>query len=527
VVSSAPECAQKQMMYWKAVLLARYAVATTINSRNVHETHLNDEAGTGGVWAPNFNDILRLEKDHPHGTHGAFLQEGPTVSKPLFRHAVNPSPNMVWIGELFAILVTIVLVLFATQLQVSQYLALRKRQTDKALKLAYPWRCLPSAVDIMEIGPTYATNFQSGLKQSFAARGLSPEADRIALMSFLIPAEAAGKKQPRALIERHNRVPAGCLGGKRALAKHLKDIKLDTLAPMTFLSPLALRKALEPRVKFVGFVQGIVSDARAEGLWFLKHSTMDRNEGVSCFKGVRNLLAHWDKMSRSQRVLYVAQAEVPRPMLMDGRKMMVRAYVITLPGGRCFMHRELLLKGHPQPYDPSDADPLRHVVSCVKYDGVISGRGTEWPHYEKVWPKISKMMTAILGPSAVGNGRLPFTLRDDTMLDLVCHRIQDRFQDIYSWLRWGRKAGALLYNLFGVDIIVDQDLRPWLIELNPGPAMGIDQRDPLATQLRADVMEDLCRLLLDPLLRTVQVSQKNEEQRARLFAEFLILFEKE
>lgn len=177
---------------------------------------LESKAGTGGVWAPNFNDILRLEKDHPHGTHGAFLQEGPTVSKPLFRgapsvklrrqmlnlelgrqglldgsgHAVNPSPNMVWIGELFAILVTIVLVLFATQLQVSQYLALRKRQTDKALKLAYPWRCLPSAVDIMEIGPTYATNFQSGLKQSFAARGLSPEADRIALMSFLIPAEA-------------------------------------------------------------------------------------------------------------------------------------------------------------------------------------------------------------------------------------------------------------------------------------------------------------------------------------------------
>lgn len=52
-------------------------------------------------------------------------------------------------------------------------------------------------------------------------------------------------------------------------------------------------------------------------------------------------------------------------------------------------------------------------------------------------------------------------------------------------------------------VLLRQDLRPWLIELNPGPAMGIDQRvrasdppgcdellqDPMATELRADVME--------------------------------------
>lgn len=437
---------------------------------------------------------------------------------PLMRHAplhVSSSPSVVWIAELFAILVTVVLVLFAAQLQISHYLAVRKKQTIKALRMAYPWKSLPSTGEIMELGPTFATNFQSGLKQSFLARGMSAATEKVALVSFLIPAEAAGKTQPRAMLERHGRVPAGSLGGKRALARHLKYIRLESLAPMTFLSPWALRKSLEPRVKFVGVVQGVGSEAKAEGLWFLKHSTMDRNEGVMCFKGVRNLLAHWDQLPKSQRGFYVAQAEVPRPMLMDGRKMMIRAYVITLPEGRCFMNRELLLKGHPRAYDPKDADPLRHVISCVKYDGVTSARGTQWEHYEKVWPKISKMMTSILGPSAVGTGRLPFTLRDDSMIDLACHRISDRYQDLVSWFQWGRKAGALLYNLLGVDIIVDQDLRPWLIELNPGPAMGIDQRDPLATQLRAEVMEDLCRLLLDPLLRSVQMTNKSEEQRSK------------
>ncbi|CAJ1359435.1 unnamed protein product [Effrenium voratum] len=437
---------------------------------------------------------------------------------PLMRRAppALSSSRLFWVAELLAIVVTVVLVLLATHLQVSQCLATKKRQQEKSQKVAYPWPSIPA--ELLEVGPSFATNFQSGLRQCLAARGLSPSptfSGEVALVSFLIPAEAAGKTQPRALLERHNAVPPGCLGGKRALASHLQRLRLEALGPPTFLSPQSLRKCLEPRVRFAGLVEGVVSEATADGLWFLKHSTMDRNEGVICFKGATNMLAHWDKLPKSQRSRYVAQAEVPRPMLLEGRKMMVRAYVVTLPQGRCFLNRELLLKGHPQPYDSQDPDPLRHVISCVKYDGVISARGTLWPHYAKVWPKVSKMMTAVLGPAAVGHRKYPFSLRDDSMMDILCNHIAAQCQDLCSWLRWGSKAGALLYNLMGVDIIVDQDLRPWLIELNPGPAMGIDQRDPLATELRAEVMEDFCTLLLDPLLRSVQTAKKSEEERAR------------
>ncbi|CAE7563311.1 unnamed protein product [Symbiodinium natans] len=436
-------------------------------------------------------------------------------SAPLMRHMQSGDlPSWIWVGELAAIVITLGFVLVAVHLQVSECLGQRRKMVEKAQRMAYPWTNLPIS-DILKVGPTFVTNFQSGLRQSFTSRGLLPgEPDEVALASFLIPAEAAGSKQPRAVLERHGGVPPGCLGGKRALALHLQRLKREALAPMTFLSPEALRKSLEPRVRFAGIVQGVVSEARADGLWFLKHSTMDRNEGVTCFKGARELLKAWDKMKRKERSRYVAQAEVQRPLLMEGRKMVVRAYVITLPGGRCFMNRELLLKGHPMSYDPADPDPLRHVISCVKYDGVVSMRGTSWTHYEKVWPKLAKMMTTVLG-HLEGAGAVPFALRDDTMIDLLCHRVVQKCQDVLDRMRWGRQAGALLYNFMGADIIVDEDLRPWLIELNPGPAMGFDQRDPQATQLRAEVMEDLCELLLDPLLRSVQVATKSKEERAR------------
>ncbi|CAE7899287.1 unnamed protein product [Symbiodinium sp. KB8] len=430
---------------------------------------------------------------------------------PLMRHVPSGDvPSLIWLGELAAVLITLGFVLVAVHLQVSECLGQRRKMAEKAERLAHPWSSLPIS-DLLQVGPSFATNFQSGLRQAFTDRGLSPvEPDQVALASFLIPAEAAGTRQPRAVLERHGGVPPGSLGGKRALALHLQRLKREALAPMTFLSPDALRKSLEPRVRFAGIVQGVVSEARADGLWFLKHSTMDRNEGVTCYRGARELLRAWEKMKRKERGRYVAQAEVQRPLLMEGRKMVVRAYVITLPGGRCFMNRELLLKGHPMSYDPTDPDPLRHVVSCVKYDGVVSMRGTGWTHYEKVWPKLAKMMTTVLS-HVEGAGTVPFALPDDTLLDLFCHRVVQKYQDLLDWMRWGSKAGALLYNFMGADIIVDEDLRPWLLELNPGPAMGFDQRDPQATQLRAEVMEDLCQFLLDPLLRSVQAAAKSKE----------------
>lgn len=434
---------------------------------------------------------------------------------PLMRHVPSGDvPSLIWLGELAAVLITLGFVLVAVHLQVSECLGQRRKMAAKAERMAYPWSSLPIS-DLLQVGPSFATNFQSGLRQAFTSRGLSPvEPDQVALASFLIPAEAAGTRQPRAVLERHGGVPPGSLGAKRALALHLQRLKREALAPMTFLSPDALRKSLEPRVRFAGIVQGVVSEARADGLWFLKHSTMDRNEGVTCYKGARELLKAWEKMKRKERGRYVAQAEVQHPFLMEGRKMVVRAYVITLPGGRCFMNRELLLKGHPMSYDPADPDPLRHVISCVKYDGVVSMRGTGWTHYEKVWPKLAKMMTTVLS-HVEGAGKVPFALPDDTLLDLFCHRVVQKYQDVLDWMRWGSKAGALLYNFMGADIIVDEDLRPWLIELNPGPAMGFDQRDPQATQLRAEVMEDLCEFLLDPLLRSVQAATKSKEDRAR------------
>lgn len=406
-------------------------------------------------------------------------------------------------AETGALLLACLTVFFLASCLISSFTASKQSPAKAAANPdpMYPWPAKTSVKDILACGPTCAVNLNCALKKSLADRGLSPVsgAHEQALVSFLVPAESAGKTQPRAFLERSNGVPPGFLGGKRSLALHLRRNQLDALAPLTYLHPGTLRKVVEQSRQPPDRRKGGISPATVNSLWFLKHSTMERNEGVMCFKDADELLVKWDKLPKEEQLRYVAQAEVPRPYLMQGRKMMVRAYVATLPGARVFLNRELLLKGHPKPYDAHDPDPQKQVISCVNYPGVISSRGTAWSEYQKIWPKLCAMMSALLGPSASFRNDQPFSSQVRAAFqDLVAHA-QSPFLS-------GGKAGTLKYNLIGVDVIVDRDLRLWLIELNPGPAMGIDERDQLVTDLRADVFEDLSQLLVDPLLRVAKKS---------------------
>lgn len=425
------------------------------------------------------------------------------VSPSMMRREKPALARARWIRtvETGALLLACLTVFFLASCLISSFTPSKQIPTKAAANrdTMYPWPARTSAKDILACGPTCAVNLNCALKKSLADRGLNPVsgAHEQALVSFLVPAEAAGKTQPRAFLERSNSVPPGFLGGKRSLSMHLRRNQFDDLAPLTYLHPGTLRKVVEQSRQPPARRKGGLAPATVNGLWFLKHSTMDRNEGVMCFKDADELLVKWDKLPKEEQLRYVAQAEVPRPHLMQGRKMMVRAYVATLPGARVFLNRELLLKGHPKPYDAHDPDPQKQVISCVNYPGVISSRGTAWSEYPKIWPKLCAMMSALLGPSASFRNDQPFS-----------SQVRAAFQDLVAYAQSpfvsGGKAGTLKYNLIGVDVIVDQDLRLWLIELNPGPAMGIDERDQLVTDLRAEVFEDLSQLLVDPLLRAAK-----------------------
>lgn len=57
----------------------------------------------------------------------------------------------------------------------------------------------------------------------------------------------------------------------------------------------------------------------------------------------------------------------------------------------------------------------------------------------------------------------------------------------------------------GYDMMIDEDLNPWLIEVNSSPAM--DYSTPITRKLVKMVMQDIAKIIVD--LRKKKIKTKN------------------
>lgn len=67
--------------------------------------------------------------------------------------------------------------------------------------------------------------------------------------------------------------------------------------------------------------------------------------------------------------------------------------------------------------------------------------------------------------------------------------------------------------LYGFDILVDSDLKPWLLEVNLSPSLGCDT--PLDTRVKSALLADLLTLVglpaVDPVVRPQTQSRRNRD----------------
>jgi len=154
---------------------------------------------------------------------------------------------------------------------------------------------------------------------------------------------------------------------------------------------------------------------------------------------------------------YVIQPSIDRPLLHEGYKQSFRVYVLTLASGEVYVYRRIFAALSGKPYSPQSRELEAHVP------GFKGAKRVEVTNPQLRW--IITRAAADVGHAY--NNEVPY-------------------------------KGAT-YALYGVDVIVDEDGKPWVIENNVScditPSVVQDQtRNAIIT----DMARDLYTLLIAP-----------------------------
>mmetsp|Transcript_29026 Transcript_29026/g.69099 ORF Transcript_29026/g.69099 Transcript_29026/m.69099 type:complete len:446 (+) Transcript_29026:82-1419(+) len=310
-----------------------------------------------------------------------------------------------------------------------------KSPKEKPSASAYPWQELPPAEAVAAAGATFSDSV-GAMRKALLARKMQPKSRGSVLIG-------GGEQASEALIVQRVQ------GARRPFAAQLRKIGMQDLAPVTLQKASELRKALGSSSRSGDFA----------GAWLLKHTLAAGDvDGVTCFKGADELLEFWESMPKSTRCSYFAQADIQHPLVSNGFHIKAQAFVLVLDTGRWFLHREQLVL-NTTPYDAANPRPQKPRVSAA--------RGTASAHYVEVWPRLQKALSTAAQHKSFGR----------------------------RWL--GEKQPGMGYQLFVVDVAIDQDKKPWLLDMFPMPEVPCKAS---ASSVWEEVMEDTCELLVTPLL---------------------------
>jgi Tubulin-tyrosine ligase family/Anaphase-promoting complex, cyclosome, subunit 3 len=223
------------------------------------------------------------------------------------------------------------------------------------------------------------------------------------------------------------------------------------------------------------------------------------------------------------RAGYVVQRYVERPYLVDGRKGHVRLYglVTSLEPLRAYLYGDGIVRFAPEIYDISDQNLTnvhRHITNTALHRGHPALTVSEDANQENVGAIWS--LGAYL-ERLKADGVDVEALRDELcklMLSFV-HVVAR--EGVFAAQAKAAPRHGFPYKLFGLDVLIDADCKPWLIEAQRKPALG---GNALVRKVNGQMFQTLfemsCGYLIDdamPAERIAEIGRDREALRQREF----------
>lgn len=215
---------------------------------------------------------------------------------------------------------------------------------------------------------------------------------------------------------------------------------LSGMTPSTFVVNHALLASLDEAGQ----------DQEMEGRWFLKHRLDAKRPRVHPFSSSAELCERLRQMGEGSWKYFIAQKEIYPPMLIHGRKFVMRAHVLAWVRGdtiRLFLHSNPLVSEHEAPFEAGDrASPPALVLQ--------SGSRSAAYLLSEALPALRASILEQMGSTAAAVFRELHTQ----------HPLAPQHSK-YS-------IGESLYQLYGLDFMLNSTGQVFLLEVNRSPRIA-------------------------------------------------------
>ena len=200
------------------------------------------------------------------------------------------------------------------------------------------------------------------------------------------------------------------------------------------------------------------SDLNPSSLYFLKEINGSGGKDVFPVKTMSDI----HNLVKGPFDNYLLQEEVPNMYLHNGYKTTMRNYVLLCEYG-VFLYKDGNVYINKIPYTKDSLDIQIH-------NDVLRSAGerfSQQPYYRKIFPKLCKICSDLL---------IPFLKK------IPCHNH---------------------YIILGIDFIIDNNYKPYIIEINGFPNLS-DNRCP---EVKTDMLHDFIKFYILPKLRKITPQQ--------------------
>ncbi|CAF1013286.1 unnamed protein product [Adineta steineri] len=271
-----------------------------------------------------------------------------------------------------------------------------------------------------------------------------------------------------------------------------KGVKNFNFIPTTFLLPY----------EFEDFSAAF---HREKGVWIIKPVASSQGKGIF-------LINHPDQVPLDENL--VISRYIDNPLLIDGYKFDVRIYVAVTSYDPlvAYLYEEGLTRFATVKYDPNCRSIKNAFMHLTNYS--VNKRSHRYvrcddPDIEDFGNKWSmSAMLRLLKAEGKDTFSLMMAIEDVCIKTLLSVESQ-----ISAACRMFLPTRGNCFEVYGFDILIDDDLRPWVLEVNLSPSLGCDA--PIDLKIKTHMICDLFNLTsmpcIDPAIYSNKLKQQNKD----------------